>query len=228
MKEPIGFLDIRYRQKGINYYLQSPTARLCILNGSAFARVSEEDLTNHLAKKVVFVDTSAREATGYVKEADAGEALVEQLVDGDCSSDAFTKGTGWTYDAGNQEYDGAAGTAGNLTQAVGAVGKLYKFTVTIANYVAGSLGWSAGTGTGAAWAADATTSAYATCIGNTSVGFRKNAAGDLSGDDMKAEEVTHVGADGVHIVSASGGATRNWASIDSGFDANNIASVYVY
>ncbi len=227
MKHPLDFLGIESRQKGINYYVQSPTSRLCMLNGSAFVRVSEKDLTAYLASKIVFVDTSAREAIGYIKEADAAEALVESIVNGDCSADSFTKGAGWTYDAGDDEYDGAPG-ASNLTQAVGAVGKLYKFTETTKNYVAGYVQLAAGTSYGAAWTGNGTNSAYRTCIANTSLGVRKNTAANLSVDDIKAEEVTHVGADGVHIVSASGGVTRNWTSIDTGFDPNNIASVYVY
>lgn len=40
-------------------------------------------------------------------------------------------------------------------------------------------------------------------------------------DNLVLYEVTHVGAAGVHIVSANGGATRNWASIDAGFIYND-------
>lgn len=42
------------------------------------------------------------------------------------------------------------------------------------------------------------------------------------------QAVTHVGANGVHIVSAKDGMTRNWASIDSGFDPNDIDFANVY
>ncbi len=40
-------------------------------------------------------------------------------------------------------------------------------------------------------------------------------------DSVSVKEVTHVGADGVHIVSALNGSTRNWASVESDFDYND-------
>jgi hypothetical protein len=38
---------------------------------------------------------------------------------------------------------------------------------------------------------------------------------------VSIKEVTHVGATGVHIVSAAGGSTRDWADIEAGFDYND-------
>jgi hypothetical protein len=40
-------------------------------------------------------------------------------------------------------------------------------------------------------------------------------------DDVSFQEVSDSGVDGVHIVSAAGGSTRNWASIESGFNYND-------
>ncbi len=40
-------------------------------------------------------------------------------------------------------------------------------------------------------------------------------------DDVSVKEVTDVGADGVHIVSALNGSTQNWASVESGLDYND-------
>lgn len=40
-------------------------------------------------------------------------------------------------------------------------------------------------------------------------------------DDVSIQEVTHVGATGVHIISTAGGITRNWTSIESGFNYND-------
>ena len=40
-------------------------------------------------------------------------------------------------------------------------------------------------------------------------------------DNFVLQEVTHVSAAGVHIVSAKDGSTRDWASIDAGFIYND-------
>ena len=45
-------------------------------------------------------------------------------------------------------------------------------------------------------------------------------------DDVSAKEVTDVGADGIHIVSAKDGSTRNWTDIEAGFDYNDSAYTF--
>jgi len=45
-------------------------------------------------------------------------------------------------------------------------------------------------------------------------------------DDFSVQEVTHVGTDGVHIVSTKDGSTRNWADIESGLDYNDSAYTF--
>jgi hypothetical protein len=45
-------------------------------------------------------------------------------------------------------------------------------------------------------------------------------------DDASVQEVTHVGATGVHIVSAINGSTRDWTSIESGFNYNDSAYTF--
>lgn len=45
-------------------------------------------------------------------------------------------------------------------------------------------------------------------------------------DDYSLKEATHVGVDGVHIVSAKDGSTRNWKSVASGFLYND--TVYTF
>ena len=43
-------------------------------------------------------------------------------------------------------------------------------------------------------------------------------------DDVSCKAVTEPPATAVHVVSAIGGSTRNWASIDSGFNPNTVTS----
>jgi hypothetical protein len=66
----------------------------------------------------------------------------------------------------------------------------------------------------------ATASAGATALGVQL--YAGSGVGDIAYfDDASIKEVTHVGADGVHIVSAQNGSTRNWESIESGFNYND-------
>ena len=51
---------------------------------------------------------------------------------------------------------------------------------------------------------------------------------DLSCDNFSVKKVLDPPSTGVHIVSSLNGITRNWASIESGFDPNNIASWKIY
>lgn len=64
----------------------------------------------------------------------------ELLADGDCSSNSFTKQTGWTYDAGNQEYDCDGSQTGNsyiYQHGIGSNGNFYKIVATYKNVSAG-------------------------------------------------------------------------------------------
>lgn len=80
------------------------------------------------------------------------ESLGSDLVtDGDCSSDSFTKGDGWAYDAINEDYDCDGSQAGTslLQQAgVAAIGGVYRIGFILSNYSAGSVAPRLGTGTG--------------------------------------------------------------------------------
>lgn len=255
------------RKMGLSYSLQSPTSRLCTLDGSAFARVSEEDLTNYIGSYAEFVDSVGKVIGGYIKEADAAEALGSELLEntgfetaGGGGADVFanwseTAGSGTVVDEGVIVKSGShaakltSGGVDNTLVSQGeniaaAVGKLFK----ISFYARGD-GTNAGRykvydGMNAIWVIPATS----TGVGGTSYILVEDYFTILSGgsthylyllplnsngaiayfDDISLKEVTHVGADGVHIVSASSGATRNWTSIDTGFDPNAIASVYVY
>lgn len=53
------------------------------------------------------------------------------------------------------------------------------------------------------------------------------AAGVFYADDLSLKEVLHAGTDGVHIVSSLGGTTREFESIESGFDFNDVAKLTI-
>jgi hypothetical protein len=91
--------------------------------------------------------------------------------DGDCATDFVdVKSTGWSHDAGNEEYDcdgsqtGASYLRANsiLTDAV-----RYKITFTVANYSAGEVYVRAGGNLGTTYSANGTYTDYLTCVDNT-------------------------------------------------------------
>lgn len=70
----------------------------------------------------------------------------ELLTDGDCSTDSFIKGTGWTYDGGNLEYDcsGSQTADSKLYQTLVNDSFWYQIRFTIKNYSAGNIAGLAG------------------------------------------------------------------------------------
>ncbi len=58
------------------------------------------------------------------------------------------------------------------------------------------------------------------------VGFSETSNFEAYLDNISIKEVTHVGTDGVHIVSTKDGSTRNWAGIDGSFDYNDSAYTF--
>ena len=81
----------------------------------------------------------------------------ELLTDGDASSDSYTTGTGWSYDAGNTQYDcsGAQTADSKLYQSVTLdENKYYQVKFTVSNYSAGNVAGYAGGTSGTDVAAD--------------------------------------------------------------------------
>lgn len=79
------------------------------------------------------------------------------VTDGDCSSDSFTKGDGWAYDGGDDDYncDGTQVADSKLYQDCSTVaGKEYFVKFTVSNYSAGNIAPMAGGTAGTDVAAD--------------------------------------------------------------------------
>jgi hypothetical protein len=77
------------------------------------------------------------------------------------------------------------------------------------------------------------TTFYAMTVDDGGIGFVTfyHAAGgalEFYLDDVSVKRVTEPPATAVHIVSAVNGMTRNWASIEAGFDPSNITSWKIY
>lgn len=233
--------------------------RININNGTAFVYDSIQDLSLFLNFKLVVADSAGKKAIGYIKEADAGEALGAELVtNGDMELDANWNnyGTPTTNERSLEQANNGTYSRKFTTDAIYegiqcsgdrwsvTSGKLYKadFYIYPVNKTLIRAGIYRGDGGG-----------WVTSVGGDFTGLMANAwnlvniyyitisTGSqthiliLSGpaepigtwyiDNVSVKEVTHIGADGVHIVSTMGGTTRNWEDIESGFDPNDISSI---
>jgi hypothetical protein len=59
-------------------------------------------------------------------------------------------------------------------------------------------------------------------------GFQTYGSSEFYIDDLSLRQILDPPATGIHIISSFNGLTRNWSSIESGFDPNNIASWKIY
>jgi len=208
---------------------------LIAVDGSAAVRFEGVDISPYAGVAgtstpymIVITDSAGKKIWGYLAEADGTLALGADIFggNGDCATDFFDlKGTGWSHDAGNEEYDcdGSQATGTNLQENdILTIGKLCKIVFTVRNYITGTITPLAGKdGLGMGQIADGTYTEYIVCLGNTNFYLYANSSFDGSVDDNTVQEVTALGADGCHVVSTKNGSTRNWANKEAGFDYND-------
>ena len=118
----------------------------------------------------------------------------ELVTDGDCSSDSFGKDAGWTYDAGNQEYDcdGVAAGQVNIYQDLSLTSGYFLTSYTVKNYVAGnSIFYVGNLGQGTGQAGNGTYSEAIIHSGNAYiyVGGYNNFDGSV--DDISVKQITN-------------------------------------
>lgn len=113
---------------------------------------------------------------------------------GSCATDFFdSKGTGWSHDAANGEYDCDGSQVANsslveLNKVV--IGTIYRVTFTVKNYVAGNVFPACGnTGVGTARTADGTYTEDIIASGNTYFYIFGNTDFVGSVDDITVEPV---------------------------------------
>jgi len=225
--------------------------RLSMVNGTAFLWVPGVDLTryagqtgSHTPFYVSVTDSTGKIAEGYIAAAGGGETLGAEIL---INPTFDVNTTDWYPDnctvasiAGGQSNNclELTRTLGNYQQAIQDTGingqnKLY----LASGYVkSGTSGNEAGNfhlwldamvvlaafTTTAAWVQY---SRYYTPTVSNVLNFRgfknTNTAGTMLFDEVSLKQVTDCAATGVHIVSARGGATRNWTSITAGFNPND-------
>ena len=188
------------------------------------------------------LDGAGKKATGYIAGVGAGETLGDELlVNGDFASaeppgSAWTREAGWTI-AGGVGVATAVAFNGAMYQFPSiAVNMLYKISFDIASLASGAFFYGLQGGADLSIAGPDQTG-----IG-THVGYFTSRSWDLAAlrgtqvsppttgtiDNASIRRVTDPPSTTVHIVDSLNGTTRNWASIESGFDPNTIASWIIY
>jgi hypothetical protein len=199
---------------------------LSLIDGNAFIRVQGVSLTPYTSASysMSLHDSAGKTATGWIEYTDVAENLGGELVTdgGFAASASWNTGGSWAVSGGKANFSSSVG--GSVWQYVTlTAGKLYKLQYTIDSasvdmiYAVHQGDWfESRSGSG-------TYTEYFTAIQTESTAvlgiYARN--GSAVADNISLKEVLDVGTDGVHIVSTDGGATRNWTSIESGFDYND-------
>jgi predicted GH43/DUF377 family glycosyl hydrolase len=188
--------------------------------------------------RIELIDGTGKKATGYIGAVGAGETLdVEKIINGTFDADTdWGKGTGWSIATGKATTLNSP-HGENLYPSVGVTfvtNGLYKHVFTLKDYVSGGLTiyliWGTSGICGVMYHENITDTAYFTPLSTSPSQhtYQANAVywgdTDYSLDNISVKRVTDPPSTAVHIVSSLNGTTRNWASIESGFDPNTIAS----
>jgi hypothetical protein len=211
--------------------------RLSLVSGTAFVDFSAADtLTPYLNGKLTLTDSAGKKAIGYIKAAGTGETLDSELI----TSWVTDTPTYETFTTSGTDISSAINDAGAngfaKTNTLGLTdGKLYTFAY--------NLTLNSGTAPGN-YTYDGIVSGLKFAVLSSGENTRKFTANsfDISYNRVyllnsntatnyalttSLKQVLTPSATGVTITSTPGGATYNWASIESGFNYND-ASGYTY
>jgi len=173
------------------------------------------------------LDGASKKATGYIGAVGAGETLGNELI----GNTTFDDNSWWEWQASWSVVGGVAvsnGTGWIKRVDFFNVNFLYKREVTVTEYTSGD---GYGLYNGASYSLDISSAGLKSSYINYNVVGPVYIYGSLyvaKIDNPTIKRVTDPPSTAVHIVSSFNGTTRNWASIESGFDPNNIASWGIY
>ena len=215
--------------------------RLSLVNGTAFVDFSAPGALNYLNGKLTLTDSAGKKAIGYIKAAGTGETLGDALNTSNCVNSAAVPYN--TFDGASAtgfhvvNTDASAKAAGTADQIPLVSGVLFKktFTITLTSGTAPAISYRDALGGGsiyggAIWNSAAGANTRYSCINGTTTGvvqFQNTAAAEWAVSNLSVTQVLTPSATGATITSTRGGATYNWASIESGFNYNDSAG-YTY
>ena len=218
--------NIKAIKAGTPVVLSSLTAKLSMIDGTAFVTRSSVDLRPYKDFKLSFSD-GAQSLVGWGKAYGEGETLGSECITGWTNIDYETL----TVNGNNHDLDVAANTAGTadaFTNNCFSAGKLYKIPYTaisdgqtprINTRTGAVLNYQiAAYGSGTVSATVYRTAATGAVGIDESIGIRNTTVMSMS-FALSVKQVLAPDTTGLTIVSASGGSTYNWAS-DGGIDPN--------
>ena len=214
-------------------------------NGDATIRSSATDLSGQTAKYIVAYDgTNDKYAFAYGHGADDAEALGSELAPSFVSAvPAWTKSNElWTENDGNASCAGAALTGNIYNDNISfssPVGKLMKWQFDVYDYSAGQVGMVAfgslvSPPTYTYRNANGTYTQYRTETAEDGTSYhiyiRSIGTPTLKVRNVTVKQVTALGTDALQLrdQAAESGSSRNWTSIESGFDPNTISKIEVF
>ena len=204
------------------------TCNLSLANGVAFITNPSTDLSPHIGGKITLTDSAGKKAVGYIKAAGTGETYGDELI----SNGGFDSETGWTLGAGWSIADGVATanpTNANITQLINlTAGWCLKESFDLTSYTAGYAYWynagvSPAYGTVTRTLESKSWYKTMTLSGSRAIGLTASSTSRYSADNRSSKQVLTPSATGVTITSTPGGTTYNWASVESGFNYNEIS-----
>ena len=196
-------------------------------DGDATIRSSATDLSGQSAKYIVAYDgTNDKYAFAYGHAADDAEAFTEVVVNGD-----FSAGTNWSFDA-NWTWSGSTAVY-NGTNAPQALvqntldeGMLYKGSVDV---VSSSAALRMCFGSTAVYGSNITgTGTFERIMTSVGSSLLMRGYGAMEIDNISCLRYDHLGTDALQLRNALTGSTRNWTSIESGFNPNKISKIEVF
>jgi hypothetical protein len=220
--------------------------RLSLVDGKAFVDFSTADvLTDYIGKRIVIIDSAGKKIIGYIKAAGTEEtydaALYADTMAADNTGNWSKSFCALTFDTDHYVYDPSnIGSCISKTNLSTVAGKLMKASVDVKNGTGSTTDMQHYTNQGGfiggsvfASAADyvARASYFCNKLTQSTSHFglynQTNFAGNVNLKNYSVSQVLTPAVTGVTIVSAPGGSTYNWESIESGFNYYDSAG-YTY
>ncbi len=226
---------------------------VCLADGGAFVMPDDgsgADLSPFANTHIIkLVDSAGKVAWGYLSSAGTGETLGSELVtNGDFASDisgwtlnAGAGGGSITWDAGTLKFLQGAGSVvmyARQDSVAAEANKLYRalFSITAqlgVTYTKIYIGKSGGPSdyyyeSPYGGVRDITRMVCAEGQIRMQLNDAQGAGYYSNWDNISLKQVTAPPATGCWVVSSLGGGTRDWASVDAGFDPNDIAGYDLY
>ena len=178
-------------KNGLIETVASGIPRIDFLGNTKGSLLLEPSRTNLITQSEAF-GNSYWTKSGASIEGDPSTAGAEQVVNGNFATDSdWTKATGVTISGGTLNFSGVAnGDSGTNQSSSIVVGKTYKATFTVSNWVAGGVRILLGsTGTSATRSSNGTFTAYVVASGNTTIYLQSIGVTTLSIDNVSIKEV---------------------------------------